>query len=414
MAEFLSIYWRFLDQPSVEWCLSNEQGILNRGTGTLASVSQQLGEQIPSRIELWLGGEQLLQVAVRAPTQKQALLEAAAPYLAEEYLAQDINDVHLALAKVSGSRLVEVCVVDKSKFHSLMQQLTEIGLAPDVALPDFLGISSTEAGVLALDSDNERALLRLNRMQEGGACGLSGSLELVIGALSQMQPPEAQELPGLAVIGGSTEVVQQLQASLPSWRILPVDQPESSLIAQLRGSSRHTQINLCQGPYQKRRRQKTVFYTLARRLVAACVLLVFASLLIKIAWFEVKTLQLEAQSRQLYVVALPDQLLSEAEIDRQLRILLRQSGDTSIAEFLHLISLLNVAAEQLGDHQFKVELVKYQYELSNLAVELLVSSFEQLDRLDHLLSEAGLLVDISSARQRAEVVHAELRLQSRR
>lgn len=403
MLTLLSMYWRFWDQSSVDWCLSNEQGVLSSGTGTPVSIGQQLGEQAPDQIELWLGGEQVLQVAVQTPAQGRKLPSSAVLYLAEEYLAQDINEVHWVVADTDG-QTAEVCIVDDAKFQALLRHLAEAHIKPDRILPDFLGFSSTEAGILALEDEGRRALLRLNKPKAGEVGGIAGPLDLIIATLSQIQGSE-RELPALELVGASSEMVQKLQSRLSHWRILP-GAPATDFLVQLRGKSRTAPVNLSCGPYQKRRSRR--ISRRASQFLAVCVSLVFTSLLIKIAWFELNTLRLEAKSHQLYLAALPGQSLSGSEIDRQLREHLRQNDDTSILDFLYLVSRLSETADRFPEGNLSLESLSYRD--SRLVLRLLVGSFEQLDRLDQMLSEAGLRVGISSAQQGTDTVRAEIRL----
>ena len=406
MSHLLSIYWRHPQDDAVEWCLRSSGGVLSSGSTTLAQLAKNQGQQAHEAVELWVGGEDVLHFAVMAPTKRQSLLKSAVLYLAEEYLAQDVEQMHLAINKPSDDGLLGLCVLDQKRFASMIQQLGEHGLAPDRALPDYLGlVAPAGEAVMVLDSAADRALLRIGDLCASQPGGLAGTPDWLTKVLASHEMSRRKQ-PILRLYGDvDDERLQQMRQQLSGWTIqpqpIPQDMDHRLMVGQLQTSSGDEVINLCTGDY-KRRKQVTLDFAQLKPLVRTAVvfaIVLTATVLIKIAGLWWDTYSLRAESRQLVQAAFLDRALSDEEIDRQLETLHAQSEETGIVDFLHLLGVFSEVATGLQDRNLDVEAVQYNYSRSDLSVSVTLSDLEHLDRLNRALSETGLAVDINSAQQ---------------
>lgn len=407
MANLLSIYWRDPKEDKLEWCLASEAGLLSSGTDSIQTLAREQAQHANEQIELWVSGEDVLYFSVEAPTRRKSLLKSAALYLAEEYLAQDIEQMHMAIGECSEDGLLEVCVMDRECFASMIQRLSEHGLAPDRALPDYLGLAvAPNEATLVLDPVANRGMLRNGNLFASQFTGLSGSPDWLTMALGAHDMSKLDR-PTLHLIGdATTEQLQSMQQQLGEWHIqhsqIPKDVDHRLLVGQLKGRSAQSSINLSTGTYRRKRKFSLGFTALAPALRAAVVLAVVltASVLIKAAGLWLHAYQLQAQSRQIYQAAFLDRALADEEIDSQLKTINMQGSETGIADFLYLFGMLSEAAANLNDPNLDLNTIQYSYSNADLSVSMILSDLGSLERLNQALGEVDLVVNITSAQQR--------------
>lgn len=406
MTNLLSIYWRDPQKDMLEWCLSSEAGLLSGGTATIEELARQQAANGDRQIELWIGGEDVLCFAVAVPTKRRSLLKSAAPYLAEEYLAQDVEQMHLAIGERSEEGLLEVCLLDQARFADMIGRLGEHELAPDRSLPDYIGVSAaSDEAVIIMDPVADRGLLRVGKLFASQLAGFAGSLTWLTMALDAHDLGQLDK-PSLHLIGDiDAEQVESMQKHLGKWHIqhrqTPKDMDHKLLVGQLHGRSLKSPINFSSGLYKRKRKTSfdfSIFRSVMRAAAVFAVVLI-ASVFIKTVGLWLHSYTLKAESRQLYQTAFLDRALSNLEIDSRLETISIQRGETGIADFLYLFGVLSEAVGSLKDPNFNLGSVQYSYGGANLAVSLILSDLESLDRLTKALTTAGLVVGIASAQQ---------------
>ena len=98
-----------------------------------------------------LSAESLVLTDVEIPAGASRQLESMLPYVLEDDLAQDVDQLHFTILNKSQGQ-AQVCAVDSQWLEKVLMELGDIGcqiqkVMPDVlALPDSEGLSAVEIG----------------------------------------------------------------------------------------------------------------------------------------------------------------------------------------------------------------------------------------------------------------------------
>lgn len=140
------------DESDVEWLIAHgrEVRVVTQGQGSLAQLR-----------ELLAGYPGIHSATVLVPTtavafhsltiarQARRQLQQALPFMLEERLAVDVENVHCAVLAWDGDRAT-VAVVAKSKMEHRMALCGALSIKPDIILPDVMALPLPVTGLSAL------------------------------------------------------------------------------------------------------------------------------------------------------------------------------------------------------------------------------------------------------------------------
>ncbi|MBF0673685.1 type II secretion system protein GspL [Pseudomonas sp.] len=321
--------------------------------------------------------EAVTSCSVQLPTQKKRWLRKALPFAVEEWLAEDIEQMHLALGAPLADGRHRVFAVRRDW------------------LSDWLALCAEPPGQIRVDAD-------LLPEDATWLCWLDGrwllgGLPPTRLALSKEDGPElAKQCP------------EPLRACVPQgislpagWESLYEQDPHVWLSRQAGG------CNLAQGEFAVQehahagRRWLPVFGALG-----VCLLLQWGFNLAQGWQLQRAGEDIARASTQLYQELFPD--------DRKL-INLRQQFDQHLAGSANttgegLLGLLGQASGALLDEsvQLRVQQLDFSAARGDLALQVQAPSFEALERVRERLIDAGLAVQLGSASREAEGVSARL------
>lgn len=341
-----------------------------------------LGEalrELPPVWELVLPVEAVTACAVQLPTQKARWLRQALPFAVEELLAEDVEQMHLAL----GEQLVD----GRHRVYALRADWLRQALALCAAQPP---------QAIRVDAD----LLP----RQGSQLLWLGSRWLLGGEAPLRLALQAESWAALAPRCPSPHI-----ASAPAGQALPepvdevhlLEQPQQWLVRQNAG------VDLAQGEFARRqagdgwRRWRPLAGVLA-----LCLLLQWGFNLAQ-SWY----LQRQADDYARASEALYRELFPE---DRKL-VNLRAQLDQHLADAAGadspLLGLLGEVARALhagGAARVQVDQLDYSAGRADLALQLQAPGFAELESLRERLEQAGLSVQMGSASREADGVSARL------
>lgn len=166
MSEFLTVRLSSEPQSPVQWLVwsTSQQEVI--ASGELASW-QQLDELTPyaekrTCIALLSGNDCLLK-RVEIPKGAARQFESMLPFLLEDEVAQDIEDLHFTILD-KGAESAVVCGVEQQWLTQVMSAFSEVGITIRKVLPDTLALPVDAEGVTALQIDDQW-LLRQSAFQ---------------------------------------------------------------------------------------------------------------------------------------------------------------------------------------------------------------------------------------------------------
>lgn len=346
-----------------------------------------------------LPAELALYDRVQLPARSKRQAMQALPFVVEEQLADDIENVHLAVGERQADGCWPVLAIERARIQQCHDVLSEQGAFPEQMTLDAEMLPAT-TGELYLILHERRVLVRsstvvtafdldeasmLLQMLEGGDAFKAVHIFFEAGN-EQQQLLAEQWSTEFAALGESAVNVKPFTCSL------------SALLLGQSGSQR---INLLQGQFALRKPSKGVPWWQVAAAAALVAFVMQTSLQVSSGWFfnqqsQVMILAAEKQYRELF----PDaRKVSNPRKRLESRIAGGgdQTGRDSFAGLFGaaVMSLRSVAA----DGSMVIEQLRYEGKRGELELELKVRSIQQLDQFKQALVKAGLQADIASANE---------------
>ncbi len=417
--------------PHLSWYGLNAQAELQQqGQGSLTDLAVLLPSTEVQVIGL-VPAEYALSLQVQVPGRSPGQIRRALPFVVEEFLATDIDQMHLACEKIRPGQPILCHVLAQQLLHDWLAALDSIGVQPAYLVldADLLPRSSDAINLLYLpEVEPDRVLIR--SASQSLATDPDNLPLILTGLLTALAAPAEDSLgnvPPLRICCGNSapteleraELAQEASAPLV-WEGLTLSKDSEPMplgadvsVLQLLATWQPMQvINLRQGKFEPPRENNLYWqhWRSVAALAAVWVLVAWAGLIAQGFWAGHQATQLEAQARALVRDYYPGEPQTAAmplttlrrELAGRIGAADRQGG------FLDMLGVLAQGLQQAG----KVELrnLSYQDARSELSVDLQLGDFSALERLrDHLVAQ-GIGVDISSAEQQDQGVRARLRV----
>ena len=428
----------------VAWNALDELGaITGRGVSSIAELSADYGNVIGQcAVSVLIPGLDVLLCQVPTPTTNSRQLRRALPFLVEDLLADELENVHLALPEPLdlSSGEVDVMVISHRLLIHYLDILHSNQLSPDRVCPDILAVPRLGNGWSVL-IDGQDIIIRSGDM--AGMVAVVDDLEMVFSSLMAQAAPidykagtDAAPYVGsgllvtLIACEGEAESVK-LAAAIASFlrdnyeavevrESLYRESVSELLLASYLGDAKlsgETGIaNFLQGGYRTAQEHGGSWQQWQPLAAVATVGLV-AFLLFSVAsgwYFSGKAEVLEEQNIALYKQLFPNErrIVSPR---KQFQNHLRQVGDTAAdGSFLPLLTKFSGSAFAVSDNGKRgaadISIVKLRYEhtVDGLQLELQSKTIDQLDRLKTNLAKVGLAATVNSATEQGDTMLSRL------
>jgi general secretion pathway protein L len=156
--------------------------------GTLHEAAAEIGER---KVIVLVPSAEVLTTSVDIPV-KGSKLQAALPYALEEYLAEDVEDLHFAAGSRRSNGQTPVSVVSHERLREWLAALEYAGIVPDLVIAETYGLARIPGTISMLVADdlvfiNDGADVELV-MQDVSP----GDALAAIGVLDE-QPPDSED-----------------------------------------------------------------------------------------------------------------------------------------------------------------------------------------------------------------------------
>ena len=391
---------------SAGWLIQENNGdVRAQGTSNFRDLSELIDPNAgwltdPDNIVVILPSRYVLALQCEVPGRNAGQIRRALPFAAEEYVATDIELMHIASDTIKAGLPVRCNIVERSILDDWLACLGQLGLHP--------GFMVTEADLLP--SDDERVAL------------LYENDSVVIAAPGQAVEIDAANL-GFALEGIAAQRIVTINGRPDDITLGQLDPiPEIDEVALPGGvleylaeqfAERQLQaINILQGAYQPQRAVNPQ----ARRwggvlaLVAGWILIAFVGMLVQGWWASQEADRLTADSFAFYesVFRNESQPVSIEQLRRRVNAKLGRTqnagagGQTS--DFIGLMAHLANTID--GDSA----VMSANYQREELSVEVMLPSYDDLDPVKNELANVGVEVNVTSAEQDGQQVRSRMRL----
>ncbi|MEZ9651522.1 type II secretion system protein GspL [Vibrio lentus] len=375
MSEFLTVRLSSEPQSPVQWLVwsTSQQEVI--ASGELFSW-EQLGELTPyaekrSCIALLPGNECLIK-RVEIPKGAARQFDSMLPFLLEDEVAQDIEDLHLTILDKDASHAT-VCGVDREWLKHALELFREANIIFRKVLPDTLAVPFEEQGISALQID-QHWLLRQGHYQ---AVSISKAwLPMFLQSDWVVAGEEEQATTIFSYTAMPSDDVQQ--QSGVEWQAKPAELVMSLLSQQAITSS----VNLLTGTFKTKSSFSKYWRVWQKVAIAACLLVavIVTQQVLKVQQYEAQAEAYRAESERIFRAVLPgrQRIPTISYLKRQMNDEAKKYGGSGEGD--SLLGWLALLPETLGQvKSIEVESIRYDGNRSEVRLQAKSSDFQHFE-----------------------------------
>lgn len=398
MTEILLIRTGQTEQELLNWLIYSpqEQQIIASGELVNASYLNELSEKSLGReVVVLLPCDQVQLKTVMLPTKWNRKLEQALPYMLEEDIACDIDELFIAVGEpvmIGEQHAVRVAMTDREWFEAWLALFAEHNLSVYKILPDALLLPPADEDTVTAIALNNQWLFKQGPWRISAV-----ETSWLNGYLTAMGNPDVKHFSPATQF---PETVN-LQAQTSDY-----DLPLALFAKQLE----HTKFNLRQGMYQLKKKS-TLWWGYWKSAAIITSVALVASIAIKAIELHQLNTQLElakAQVIERYQKAFPGTKVRPHLIKNQIKGALAKIQDTSDAGFLELTTELVGVFSQVSN--FIPETLRYDKKRNELRMRARAKDFQTFGKVKAILEQQGLTVDQGSLSNDGDFVVGEIKL----
>ena len=398
MTEILLIRTGQTQQDSINWLIYSplEQEIIASGELPNAEQLSELAEKSQSReVVVLLPCDQVQLKTVILPTKFNRKLEQALPYMLEEEIACDVDDLYIAIAEptmVEDKHAIKVAMTDRDWFETWLTVFAEHDIEVFKLLPDALLLPVAENGGLSVIELNNQWLCKQ------GAWRISAVEQSWLAEyLTALGHPDVEHYSPASQFPETVTLTAQTDA---------YDLPLALFAKQLP----NIKFNLRQGQYQLKKKSALWWGYWRNAAIAASIALVGS---IAVKGFELHQLNSELEIAKTQVVtryqtAFPGKTVRPHLIKNQIRGELAKLEGGSSAGFLDLTNELVAVFNQVKE--FTPETLRYDQRRNELRIRARGKDFQTFGKVKSILEQRGLTVDQGSLNNDGDFVVGEIKL----
>jgi general secretion pathway protein L len=403
----------------VEWMFVSLQGESSEPRhDALQDVGERYGMLTRKPLVVVLApAREVLLTAAEVPLGQHRYAKQAMPFLVEEKLADDIEDVHIAIGPVVKTEPVPAAVVRHFDVINWLDALYSVGLPTTWLVPEQLAVP-WQSGRIRVQLDVGGALVRDGEWHAAG-CDLDNTA-LVASLMARHRRTEIGVLPPKIDIayaaGGEMEpVAQALRSELGARldneiNLLAYAESTLEVLARNQVANLGDAINLLQGGYGAKIPGRSGGFNLKRvgATFAACVGLHLAVTLGAGMWFDWRADSIREDSRSLYAQWFP-QAQRVFNPRRQLQSKLANSDGAGSDVLLAYIGAVADTWPR-GDSDVQLQSMDYVGQTGSMTLQLESAAADNMAQLRKNLQARGLRTALKSVSQRGERVTGRLEL----
>ncbi|MFA0055483.1 type II secretion system protein GspL [Vibrio echinoideorum] len=389
MSEFLTVRLSNEPQSPVQWLVwsTSQQEVI--ASGELSSW-EQLSELTPyaekrSCIALLPGNECLIK-RVEIPKGAARQFDSMLPFLLEDEVAQDIEDLHLTILD-KDSTYATVCGVEREWLKQALDKFREANIIFRKVLPDTLAVPLEEQGVSALQIDQHWLLRQGHSQRQGNYQAVSISEAwLPMFLKSDWIVADEQEEPTKIFSYTSLPIDDVQQNSGMEWHAKPAELVMALLSQQAITSG----VNLLTGTFKTKSSFSKYWRVWQKVAVAACLLVavIVTQQVLKVQQYEAQAQAYRMESERIFRAVLPgkQRIPTVSYLKRQMNDEAKKYGGSGEGD--SLLGWLALLPETLGQvKSIEVETIRYDGNRSEVRLQAKSSDFQHFETARGKLEE---------------------------
>ncbi|MCF2859592.1 type II secretion system protein GspL [Pseudoalteromonas sp. SMS1] len=398
MTEKLLIRVGQSQQEPVNWLIWSESDAQIIASGELehSGLIGELTEKATTRsVALLLPASSVQLKQVELPTKWSRKLERALPFMLEEQVASDIDELFIAIGNpvlVDEKHFINIALCDLQWLAEWVAVLSDFDIEPAIITPDALLLPNPE--------DNALSAIQLHQqwLFKGADWHISGvEIDWVSDYL--MLAPEAELIHYSPTHGLAT--TKSLQA-----RESEYDLPLAIFAQGLNTLS----INLRQGPFAAKKKQPQWWRDWKAGTIAASIALL-AFVCVKstqLVMLQSEAAEYKAQAMSTYKQAFPNKVVRPHLLRKQIQNELAALSGTEQSGFLELTNHFVSIYGQVSD--FAPETFRYDRKRNELRIRAKAKGFQVFSQVKSILEQRGMSVQQGALNNDGDYVIGEIRI----
>ena len=154
MAEYLVIRLSEKNDALAHWIVVDDTGarLSPPVAGQLSAASTDIGDR---NVIVLVPGVEILTMAVDMPAKSKARIQTALPFALEEFLADDVEDLHFAAGSRRENGQLPVAVVRRDKLQEWIGRLDDAGIVPNSIIAENHGLARIPGTISLLLTGND-------------------------------------------------------------------------------------------------------------------------------------------------------------------------------------------------------------------------------------------------------------------
>ncbi|CAH6795220.1 Type II secretion system protein L [Vibrio chagasii] len=375
MSEFLTVRLSSEPQSPVQWLVwsTSQQEVI--ASGELSSWDQ-LGELTPyaekrSCIALLPGNECLIK-RVEIPKGAARQFDSMLPFLLEDEVAQDIEDLHLTILDKDATHAT-VCGVDREWLKQALDLFREANIIFRKVLPDTLAVPFEEQGISALQID-QHWLLRQSNYQ---AVSINEAWLAMFLQSDWVALDDEEQSPTIFSYTALPSDDIQQQSGI-KWQAKPAELVMSLLSQQAITSG----VNLLTGTFKTKSSFSKYWRVWQKVAIAACLLVavIVTQQVLKVQQYEAQAEAYRTESERIFRSVLPgkQRIPTVSYLKRQMNDEAKKYGGSGDGD--SLLGWLALLPETLGQVKaIEVNSIRYDGNRSEVRLEAKSSDFQHFE-----------------------------------
>jgi type II secretion system protein L len=145
------LWLRVAPGGAIEWLCRDAQGRVSHGPGHCADDAIPAWPRVDDIVVVW-ADESLLLRRAALPTSGRAKWRTGLPYLAEDWVAGDVGELHVVAPQSLAGKDAWVGVIERRLLDDLLARLRAFGVTPDHVVPEAALLGPGRAADVLLDA----------------------------------------------------------------------------------------------------------------------------------------------------------------------------------------------------------------------------------------------------------------------
>ncbi|MFT7130227.1 MAG: general secretion pathway protein L [Gammaproteobacteria bacterium] len=410
------------------------QWVLFDTQGDLVSTDKTPIENISSAVEnmsnehdvvIIVPGFRVLLCEASIPSKKLSQIKQALPFMVEEMIAEEIENVHIAIPDHLdlNTGKVDVAVISHQILINYLDIFYSNKLSPIFITPDTLAVPFTRnsysvviegnqcvvrtnelSGINASSGDMEMVLASLLGEKEKNNLSDNDALEKTVEVVTNANDDEGKVF-GKNVANHIRENFGDVTVKESLYRESVTELIATTFVRNLSNPQSHKTINILQGGYQINSQQAGSWQHWKKGVSAMAVgVLAIVILSLSNGWyFSKQASEFDQKSIALYKDLFPNERRVVSP-RKQLENHLRQANNTqSSGTFLNLLTKISESLSSpelrssLTSSKIVIQKLRYDQNVDGIQLEIQTDSIDQLDQIKKRLGDIGLTTKVNSA-----------------